>query len=141
MKWLTIKEVKQAAKKSKRDALRCSRKHWRQNWMATKEELKRHVIKKGPKQKSPTDQSLCALCTRYFDRGGSISNECKGCPHDERGFCCLDDDSLYGKADDAFVKFFSFEFSSDSYDWCDPTDEQWDAWQAAAKDMYDALKE
>jgi len=60
MKWLTGEEVRAAAKKSKRAAIACAKKHWWQNHTATEKEMRVFA-----KTHRPAGYRLCALCWRY----------------------------------------------------------------------------
>lgn len=79
MKWLTTKEIHDAANESKQAAIVCSRKHWRQIYRATKQELLKY---KGrpPLPNSLMTGSACALCLRY--------SGCHSCPLGRVGKCC-----------------------------------------------------
>lgn len=73
MKWLTQKEVKAAAKKSKKAAIACSVLHWEQILTATKEELCDFYDNRSDDLvRSP----YCALCCRFNDDAA----ECPKCP-------------------------------------------------------------
>jgi len=68
IKWLTIREIRAAAKESGRAALECSIKHWNQLVRATATELLR------PGAARP-EQDSCALCERY-----GLEDDCRACP-------------------------------------------------------------
>jgi len=72
MKWMTEKEAKAAARKSKRAAIASCKKHWRQNYTATEEEMQ--AFYENPIAPHPLGISVCALCHRYQ------KGECKKCP-------------------------------------------------------------
>ncbi len=122
MKWLSQAMVRAAAKKSEREAVASSKKHWKQNCTATEEEVKAYIkqeIKTGifkGSNCSPVDADLCALCECYDDN-------CKNCPLGPTQ-CCRE----YGEAQKAFDKWkkrktkFNFEI-----------------WKAKAKLMYEEL--
>ncbi len=122
MRWLSQATVRVAAKKSKKAAVASCKKHWKQNYTATEEEVKVYIkqkIKTGifkGSNCSPVDAGLCALCERYDDN-------CKNCPLGPTQ-CCRE----YGKARDSFLKWkkrktkFNFEI-----------------WEAKAKLMYEEL--
>ena len=97
MKWLTLKEIRAAAKKSDLAALECSKLHWQQMYNAMPEELragfKKNVVDDGPER--------CACCQRW----ASITDNyvaCKGCVlgHSATG-CC---GGLYSEACDELGK-------------------------------------
>ncbi len=75
MKWLTQKQVKAAAAKGRKPAIRCSLVHWQQIRTATKAELckQMYAITFGP--------SLCGLC-QYYNR------QCGRCPLKVNGVSC-----------------------------------------------------
>ncbi len=122
MKWLTEKEVAEAAAKSKRVAITCSKKHWEQNYTATTEEVeelaKRPIENEEDKGQpsAPPDGYLCALCERY-----GVS--CDKCPLGPN-MCC----SEYHAAADAFEEWLG-----------DKTEANFTDWQAKAKLMYERL--
>ena len=100
MRWLTQKEIKVAAKKSKRAAKKCSQEHWRQLSTATEDELKKGLKKK----RVSTRNKHCALCIRYD------CLICKGCPfadnsqlRDEWEDGRLNCPEIYWNVDRAFV--------------------------------------
>ena len=75
MKWLTQKQVKEAAKKSRKAAIECSRLHWEQLATCTKGEL----LAKTRQLSEYHDLigcDYCSLCIRY--RGDNSS--CDECP-------------------------------------------------------------
>ncbi len=112
MRWLTQAEVKIAAKKSKRAAIACSKKHWKQNATATQKE----TAGKG----GLTDEGLCALCQRYGEPS------CEGCPLKKsyKCYCC----KVYHDADDAYESWGNGYGSG-----------KFSTWQKKAKAMYDKL--
>ena len=113
MRWLTQAEVKIAAKKSKRAAIACSKKHWKQNATATQKETE---AGKG----GLTDDRLCALCQRYGEPS------CEGCPLKKsyKCYCC----KVYHDADDAYGSWDNGYGSG-----------KFSTWQKKAKAMYDKL--
>ena len=79
MKWITRKEVKQAAKKSRQTAIKMSIKHWQQLEGASFYELRN-------KQRSTPNiltENYCALCQRF-----KKNNRCGACPLYSFGYIC-----------------------------------------------------
>ena len=73
VKWLTQKQVKEAAKKSRKAAIECSRLHWEQLATATDEESGN---KRDSLMMSVLDgHEYCALCKRFF-----AECRCNDCP-------------------------------------------------------------
>ena len=119
MEWLTEKEVAAAAKKSKRAAIACSKKHWKQNYTATEEEIDEYCD-----NYRIVNADSCALCVRYtiIDEEGDVEDtDCAACPLGPNR-CC---DEYYAAAD-AFDKWYYYNGSFAD-------------WQAKAKLMYDRL--
>lgn len=92
MKWLTQKEIKAAAEKSKKAAIACSVLHWEQVLTATKEELLDFLVKKS---ESLIRWQYCALCVR-------CKNNCKPCPMPSEKVCRRSG-SVWVRASRAFV--------------------------------------
>jgi len=91
MKWLTLKEIKAAAKKSDLAALECSKLHWQQIYDATPEELRvglrRGFVNEGPKR--------CACCQRWANIADNYV-ACKECLLGWKASSCCG--GLYNKA-------------------------------------------
>lgn len=109
MKWLTVKEVRAAAKKSKRSAIACSKKHWWQLATATESETRE-------KEDSLANINLvaeeyCALCIRFQCPHYRFSYNCLQCPlgSTERLTCCKE-------YQDAARAFEAWEHRSQSRD-------------------------
>lgn len=100
MKWLTQKEVKEAGKKSKKAAIRCSIEHWQQIVDATWEELEKKIqLGGGVASSSLVHVPYCALCQRYYKRG-----TCRLCPLAlAMGHKCNDTGSLWRRASRRFM--------------------------------------
>lgn len=122
MKWLTRKEVIKAAK-SKRSAIACSKKHWKQNYTATEEELDEN-------QYYALDAALCALCERYDDYNQKRNN----CERLSGAMCPVYSDDKYRCSKE-------YSEAEDAYDAWKYTNGDFSAWQKAAKAMYDRLCE
>jgi len=122
MDWLTMEEVERAAKKGRKAAIECSKKHWKQLSRATKDELS-----EVEEPYSIVKDLFCALCHRYR----MAKNSCKRCPlydseHDpgDNGLCC-EECSL------------ALEYYGEM---CyDRTEKKFEAWQKTAKAMYRKL--
>ncbi|KKN07458.1 hypothetical protein LCGC14_1066840 [marine sediment metagenome] len=81
MKWIIIKQIEAAAKKSDKVAISISKKHWWQVFTATKQEL----IKGYLDGKVDIWGQYCALCKRFGDDWGNCGN----CPlKDVNTGCC-----------------------------------------------------
>ena len=66
---LTHKQIKAAAKRSRKSAIKCSLRHWQEMRAATKRELARGVAK-GSSSTLYSGIGSCALCEKYFRKGG-----------------------------------------------------------------------
>lgn len=98
MDWITETQVKKAALKSKRAARAMSKKHWKQLYTATEDELRDAF----DKRETTLGPSFCAYCVKY--QGGSYRvnrTDCLDCPlknpEDEK-ICC----KKFREARDAF---------------------------------------
>ncbi len=74
MKWLTQKQIKQAARTEK-TAIECSRLHWHQMATCTLEELNSKLRQLGYYTRL-IRENYCALCQKYADEKG----DCVKCP-------------------------------------------------------------
>lgn len=102
MKWLTKTQVKNAAKKGERTAIKCSIRHWTQIRDATNEEL----AQADDNDKVSNGAEFCALCKRYYNLNTN-GNACEYCPLYKNGFGCLTKDNCsargpYAKAQNAY---------------------------------------
>ena len=118
MKWVTKKEVKAAAKRGRRAALKCTQKHWWQLKTATEDQLRA-----GRRSHRASIQSdRCALCVRYLRRPKTTcplasASRCKGVCHP--------------RWVDASAALCAFETI--------PSDCNFWAWQKCAGEMYQLL--
>ena len=91
-KYQTRAEVGQAAKTSRKAAIRSSIRHW--NELATAPVSDLVSLDKYPN----LGLAGCALCRRYLD------DDCRACPLHKITRCkCYDADSLYGTAREPFI--------------------------------------
>lgn len=123
MKWLTAKEIRAAAEESPEAALACSVQHWEQLATATEEEL-REALDKDIVGLGRCD---CALCVRYWPDGEDTCFDT--CLLRRAGQCCSRNGSLYVVARATKTDWFFLARGED-----------WSAWQAAARAMYEFLK-
>jgi len=115
MKWLTYEEVTAAAKKSKKAATACSKKHWLQLSTATADELR-------CSPRYPLSPAFCALCMYHGGPGGGACKPCSLYCEGRGRACCYE----YSAAFDAY------------YDWKEKTG-TFAAWKKAAKAMYQRI--
>jgi len=82
MKWLTHKQVKQAAKESPEAAIACSILHYEQIQQATIEDIEA--------KESMFGGAYCALCRRYCDADELelLRLRCRNCPLLKAGYYC-----------------------------------------------------
>lgn len=116
MKWLSQKEIKERAKKSKREAIKVSWEHWEQLAICTENQL-RSGIKQGRVSKYAKH---CGLCRRYILPTGT----CKKCPIGPV-LCCAE----YSKAGKALRNW-----------WKEPSKSRFLLFQKAARVMANKLK-
>lgn len=123
MKWLTQKEIKTRAKKSKREAIKVSWEHWEQLATATMTELTAAI---GNKQVG-FDEKYCGLCQRHKTKVAV----CIECPLDDSAciICCKE----YDKAMKVREVFWTHRFQSTGFD-------KFIAFQKTAKIMANKLK-
>ena len=102
IRWVTIKEVENAAKRGRKAALLCSIKHWRQNVEATAEEIEKAPL-------GSLSGNLCALCHKYDE------SNCIGCPLAEyTGKTCNNSGSLYWQA---WIAWSRYDSKQAAYTW------------------------
>lgn len=76
IKWLTLKQIKAAAKRSKKAAFKCSLLHWEQLASATPGQLKAAL---AMPRRTGIFANQCAMCRRYLRRLRGNDN-CSACP-------------------------------------------------------------
>ena len=96
MKWLTVKQIKEAARESDEAAIECSILHYEQVMGATGAELVQ--FGRNNRKEWLLNQVYCALCTRHH-RNGS----CQKCPLARYNHCNRDN-GRYDKANRALIK-------------------------------------
>jgi hypothetical protein len=99
MNSLTKDDITAAAKKSKKDAILCSIRHW--------EEMREISTDKLMESMHDYDSVLapfgdnCAMCIRYYQ---DEEPSCKKCPLFIAGFGCEENNSVWEKATDIYCK-------------------------------------
>jgi len=122
MKWLTQKEIKARAKKSKQEAIKVSWEHWEQLATATITEL----IVARINRRFDLDEKYCGLCQRHRTK----KYVCVDCPLDDANNTCCEE---YLWADGSFQVFWEYRLHSDGFD-------KFVIWQKAARKMANKLK-
>jgi len=101
MKWVTEEEAAAAGAKSKKAAIACSYKHWRQMATATLLEWKKWFLANNNEFPIFTDH--CALCHSFYPSIGE-TGPCHGCVLFQKGKRCHDTGQPYEDARDILVE-------------------------------------